>query len=419
MKYVGSISLEKMIIKILRPSVTIYMVPGPWIRGEREKDILGGWDYAFKSIEFISELNPLTNFEVVFSHAQEFGEIPVLPKFSNIKFYIYSVSKFNLELKFPDNASSQHGGLLNYVLNEHVLSTEYYVILDPDCYLLQHNTFDHLINHMKTYDLHIIGISYPHTASKAFYWDFPTAYFQLMDSSSCPVGKLNFLGDESTFKTNERVHGGSGFRNTKILEFLKIKRNILKFLKFLFKSNILASIFLSNLSRNIAYIGQDLARDTGWMNRKTLSHLKVEVIPNLVITEILKSNFNSNAYLNYNEDVYVSKVDPIWHFLSNGIYENRSYGEQNFWYSLLIKLFSGYNFDPAIYPALNLVSGESFFNYLSLPANAVYPRGSEYQWRGEPFCIHLGHSGKTNSFQDMVNLDIIKNHFISLAGGKL
>ena len=397
------------------PPVTIYMVPGPNNTGERNKKIiLGGWDYAFKSIEYISELNPLTNFEIVFAHAQEFGEIPVLPKFSNIKFYIYSVSKFNLDLKFVDNPSSQHGSLLNFILNEHVLSTEFYAVLDPDCYLLQHNTFDQLINHMITYDKDIIGISYPHTASKAYYWDFPTAYFQLMDSSSCPVGKLNFLGDESTFKTNERVYGGSGFSiMQQTHKFFKIKRNILKILCFLFKNNILFSIFLNNLSRNIPYAGQDLARDTGWMNRKTLSDLKVEVIPNLVITGNVQSNFNSNSYLNCNEDVRVSEVDPTWHFLSNGIYENRFFAKQKFLYSLLIKLFSKYNFDPAIYPASNLVSGESIFNFLSLPANAVYPCSvSEYQWKGEPFCIHLGHSGKANSFRDMVNLDFIKNHLI-------
>jgi hypothetical protein len=164
------------------------MVPGPNNTGERNKKIiLRGWDYAFKNIEYISELNPLTNFEIVFAHAQEFGEIPVLPKFSNIKFYTYSVSKFNLDLEFVDEPSSQHGSLLNFVLNEHVLSTQFYAVLDPDCYLLQHNSFDQLINHMITYDKDIIGISYPHTASKAYYWDFPTAYFQLMDASSCPV----------------------------------------------------------------------------------------------------------------------------------------------------------------------------------------------------------------------------------------
>jgi hypothetical protein len=412
---------EKRIIKLGRPSVTIYIVPGPNITGERKKNILGGWDYALKSIEYISELNPLTKFEIVFAHAQEFGEIPVMPKFSNIKFYIYSVSKFNLELKFVDNPSSQHGGLLDFVLNKHVLSTEFYAILDPDCYLLQHNTFDQLINHMITYDVDIIGISYPHTASKVYYWDFPTAFFQLMDSRSCPVGKLIFLPDETTFKTNERAYGNTIFsKMQQKYKYLKIKRNILKVLKFFFKSNILASIFLSNLSRNIVYAGQDLMRDTGWMNRKTLSHLKVEVIPNLVISEIVQSNFNSNSYLNHNEDLRVSEVDPTWHFLSNGIYENRSFGTQKFWYALLIKLFNKYNFDPAIYPASNLVSGESIFNLLSLPANVVYPRSvSEYQWKGEPFCIHLGHSGKTNSFQDMVNLDILKNHLILLAGGKL
>jgi hypothetical protein len=381
--------------------------------------IAGGWAYALKNIEFIAKLNPSTKFEVVFSHAKEFGEVPPLPNYSNVKFHIYLESKSNLGLAFPDQPSSQHGGLLNFALAQHVLNTHYFAVLDPDCYLLQYNTFDRLINHMSIEGLDIIGVSYPSTLPKAYYWDFPTAYFQLMNSLTCPPVNLNFLPDESKFVIDERQPGGAGVPSTGTIKVIFklpkfFKRLVIRILRVTSRRYDSISIFLTHLPLNRPYRNLDLFHDTGWLNRKSLEKSKTEVIPHLVSIKKISSHFDANQYLLNNNDVLSSGIDPTWHFLSNGIYENRSFGKQNWWYSLLIKSLRKSDFDPAIYPATSLVSGESLFKSIGKPVNwGNMERAFEYHWKGLPFCLHLGHSGKSTKSEDMFKLDVLENHLVS------
>lgn len=401
-------------------SVTIYTVPGPNHVAALMKDgIAGGWDYALKNIEFIVKLNPSTRFEVVFSHAKEFGEVPPLPNYPNVHFHVYLESKFNLGLKFPDQPSSQHGGLLNFALAQHALNSDYYAILDPDCYLLQQNTFNRLINHMNVETLDIIGVSYPSTLPKAYYWDFPTAYFQLMNSLTCPPIKLNFLPDESKFVIDKRQPGGAGVPSPgaikAIFKLPKIfKRFLTRILQVMSHRHDSISVFFTHLPLNTPYRNQDLFRDTGWFNRESLKNFKTEVIPHLVSIKSVRSHFDSNEYLSNNDDVSGSGIDPTWHFMSNGIYENRSFGKQKFRFNLLIKLLSKGSFDPAIYPATSLESGESLFKSIVGPVKwGSMERAFEYHWKGLPFCLHLGHSGKSTKSEDMFKLDVLENYLVS------
>lgn len=384
-----------------------------------KEGIAGGWDYALKSIELVAKLNPSTKFEVVFSQAKEFGEVPSLPEYSNVSFHVYLESKSNLGLKFPDQPSSQHGGLLNFALAQHSLRTDYYAILDPDCYLLQQNLFERLINHMKVEGLDIVGVSYPSSLPKAYFWDFPTAYFQLMNSFTCPPIKLNFLPDESTFALDERQPGGASVPSPRAIQATfklpkNLKRLLIRILRVASRRHDSIAIFLTHLHLNRPYRNQDLFRDTGWFNRISLEKYKFEIIPHLVSAKNVRSHFDANQYLLNNDDVLKSGIDPTWHFLSNGIYENRSFGKQNFWYSLLIKSLRKGNFDPAIYPATSLVSGESLLKSMVEPVKwGNMERALEYHWQGQPFCLHLGHSGKSTKSEDMFKLDVLENHLVS------
>lgn len=404
-------------------SVTIYTIPGPNnVAALMKNGIAGGWDYALKNIELIAKLNPSTNFEVVFAHALEFGEVPKMPKFSNVNFHIYLVSKTKLGLVFQDQPSSQHGGLLNYALHNHLLQTDFYAILDPDCFLLQKNVFDQMINHMRSHNLDILGVGYPSTLPKAYYWDFPTAYFQMMYSSSCPPIKLNFLPDESTFVMDVRQPGGAGvpspgaiktiFKLPKFLKFL-----ILRFMHLLTTRNNAVTVFLRHLPLNRPYQGKDLFHDTGWFNRESLKHLRVEIIPHLISENKVSFHFDSKQYLLKNHDVRESGIDPAWHFLANGIYENRAFGKQPLWLLLLIKRLGRRSFDHLIYPATSLVGGKSILKSIAVPIKwGNMERAFEYHWNGQPFCLHLGHAGKTTKSEDMFKLDLLQNHLISKTG---
>ena len=399
------------------------MVPGPNHSVAVMKDrIVGGWDYALKCVEFIARMNPLTNFEIVFGHAKEFGDIPELPYYKNIKFHTYVVSKLALGLKFPNQPSSQHGALLNFALKKHRLVTEFYAVIDPDCYLLQSNTFELLTNHMRSNGIDVIGISYPATFPKTYYWDFPTAYFQLMHSISCPPNKLNFLPDESSFIKDKLQQGGIGVPTPRVVKVLfKIPIFFREFAIKTYKKLLLGrgtiTVFLGYLLRNLLYQGQPLFRDTGWDNRENLKELRTEVIPYLVLAKNLQTNFNSQNYLDNNNDVKVSGIDPAWHFYSNGVYETRVFGKQFFRYRLLIMLLNKRAIDRSIFPATSLITGASVFQSILSPVDWGGMRAAfEYHWRGKPFCIHLGHSAKSSQHIDMYRLDILLLHIMAEAG---
>ena len=404
-------------------AVTIYTIPGPnHVEALMKQGIAGGWDYAFKCIELISKLNPDNEFEVVFGHASEFGDVPTFPKLSNVRYHVYIVSKFELALKFPDQPSSQHGALLNYALHQHPLNTDFYAILDPDCYLFQQHSFNRMIEHMRAKEIAILGVGYPTTLPKACYWDFPTAYFQLMDSSKCAPREMNFLPDENSFVLDSRQPGGAGVPSPgavkavfRLPRFLKIA--VLKIMRQLSLRNDAVSIFLRHLPLNRPYENQELFHDTGWFNRVKFKHLEVEVIPHLVPEVSLHSILDTNEYLSNNEDVRCSGIDPTWHFLTNGVFENREFGAQKSWARVLIALFNKGLLRQSEHPATSLAMGKSIFQIVSKPVNWGNMRnGFEYQWEGEPFCLHLGHAGKSTKSEDMFKLDVLENNLLPESG---
>jgi hypothetical protein len=168
--------------------VTFYSVPGPnHSPGIIQTGINGGWLYALKNMEFLSSLNPEVHFTIILGHLVEFGDIPELPEFDNIEFEIFETTIENLNLKYPRNPSSQHGAILNYLFEKHHPKTKFFGVIDPDCYVVQFNGIRNLMSYLDESELSMIGASYPSTWDKAYYWDFPTAYFQLMNSEKILV----------------------------------------------------------------------------------------------------------------------------------------------------------------------------------------------------------------------------------------
>ena len=391
------------------------MIPGPSSTSVGKKNrIVGGWAYALKSVEFIAKLNPSTNFEIVFGCAREFGDIPEFPYFKNINFHTYTVNLLSLGLVFPNNPSSQHGALLNFVLKRHKLNTVFYAILDPDCYLIQPNTFSQLSHYMMSNNVDVLGISYPSDLPRNYYWDFPTAYFQLINSISCQPNRLNFLPDESAYVKVKGQH-----RIAKILFKLSkfLKRLILEAYHRLFFQTIKhgggITVFLRSLPSTLPYRGQPLKRDTGWVNRENLNNLRAEIIPYIVFVENLYTKFNSQEYLANNHDVKASGIDPAWHFLRYGVYENRTFGKQSFPHRLLISSLKKYRFDQSVYPATSLKAGISVFESILVPIDWGNLRSAfEYHWKEKPFCIHLGHKAKKHQNEDLYKLGILLVHLI-------
>jgi hypothetical protein len=162
---------------------------------------------------------------------------------------------------------------------------------------------------------------------------------------------------------------------------------------------------------NYPFRKADLFRDTGWRNRELFKGLNFEVMPHAISTVHLNYKFNIDDYVKNNPDVERAKIDPRWHFFTNGIHEDRSIGNQRVVFRLLHKFFRNKMVNWSVHPATSIVMVDnSVLSAVDPMANwGNMKSGFEYYWRDEPFCIHLGHTGKQSHDEDMVRLDRLLN----------
>jgi hypothetical protein len=391
---------------------TIYTVPGP-LYWEKQR-FQGGLDYLLKSLEFISELNPEDEFLVALAHAREFGGLPELPTYTNIEILVYEIPLSELQAVHKQHQSSQHGSLLNFVLKNHQLDTEYFIILDPDCYVLQSNVFSKLVLRMRLHNLSIIGVPYPSNIQKLYYWDFPTAYFQMLSSNKIKPYEMNFLPDESKYICDKKQSSGLGFENPKLVlfghsilhRFPILLTGIMSSLK---KKRNHFSILIASFSKNFPYRNMELYRDTGWFNRERFRESNFEILPHRVDKVQSFGKFRQNEYLKFNLDLALAKIDPGWHAMAHGIFEGRKLGKQLFRYRVLSFLLRPFMRRYEVFPASSIYMEESIFDQLDSSFNWENLRnGFEYINDSHIFCIHLGHQGKGDVEGDISKLEYLK-----------
>lgn len=399
--------------------ITIYSVPGPsFSPGLLSEHIEGGWAYALENLEFLTQLNPECHFNVVLGHVKEFGPMPVIPHYPRVKLYVYETSLTELSSSIDLEPAEQHGAILNFILSSHILQTQFYLILDPDCYVIRKNALHELINHMHKFDLDMIGVSYPTTFPKVYYWDFPTAYFQLVNRVNCEPDTLDFSPERTS------LVAGVGLATSVSAPFARTFGLIVKFVKFsrIPLKKLLNGMQNSNLSfiqfifysyANFVYRNTSLFRDTGWKNRSMHSALNSEVIPHRISPTKVSAGLNISEYISNNADVEESGIDPTWHALMHGIFEKRKFGRQNWFWSISHKLLSGNSLDSKTFPATSLIMSNSFLDAMKMSHGEGNFRYSfEYFWRQEIFCIHLGHGGKDKAFKDILRLREIRSQII-------
>ena len=387
-------------------------MPGPNSVISNNFQTAGGWDYALESVKFLSSLNPDCFFNVVFSHLEDFGLVPTLPVYTNVKISVLYFRKSDLGLKYPDQPSSQHGALLNAALKCFPIETKYYGIFDPDCYIALPWAVSKILTHMDLNDLGIVGCSYPSTLPKTYYWDFPTVYFQIMDSRVCPPSALDCLPDETQF-TGKTLQPGGHRANP---EITSPKLTITKYFKRLFFKLLLIvgtrdsrySFLVSHFLLNYPHRNSGLLRDTGWANRALFKDSKIEVFPHAVKPLRLSFGFDESAYKQRNLDVALSGINATWHYLTNGIYESRDPGRQKFRFRALRKVIGDSMVAPSEHPATSIKMIDSTLFNLEVPMGwGKMQNAFEYAWREDILCFHLGHGGKNNETNDILRLEAI------------
>lgn len=395
--------------------VTIYSVPGP-TKSEAilAENIPGGWQYSIENLRYLSDLNPETEFEIVFGHLNSFGPVPELPTIDRVTVHVYVLDELDLAIGTNPLPNLQHGAILNQILRGHRLTTESYAVLDPDCYILMPNAFNKLLSHMSEKKLQIIGVSYPTTLPKVYYWDFPTAYFQLMMADRIQPRDLDFLPDRASFVEDEVQPGGAGLPTPKILSrLLKLSRisnfPIQRILNSWRNQDKTFFVLAYSVLFNLPYRKLPLFRDTGWSNREMYKGVGFEVLPHRVDSVKLRNSINVVEYLKSNPDVAKSAVDPRWHAVMHGIPEGRKIGNQPLFWSRLAVLLRPKIPKPEVFPATSIYAGTSIFQSFSIGMDiGKMGSGYEYFWDSKPFCIHLGHGGKDDIDQDIQRLQKLR-----------
>jgi hypothetical protein len=397
-------------------TVTIYSVPGPsQSEAILAEKIPGGWQYSIENLRFLSDLNPETEFEIVFGHVTSFGPVPKLPTINRITVHVYVFDELDLALGENPLPNLQHGAILNHILREHQLQTESYAVLDPDCYIIMPNAFDKLLSHMAARKLDIIGVSYPTTLPKVYYWDFPTAYFQLMRADGVHPQDLDFLPDSSSFVADEVQPGGAGLPTPKILTRL-LKLSIIsnlpiqRVLNSWRNQNRTSLIVAYSILFNLPYKNLPLFRDTGWSNRESFRRKGFQVLPHRIPRVELKNTIKVDEYLRLNLDVAKSGIDPRWHAVMHGILEGREMGKQPFVWSRLAKMLRPKKPRIHVFPATSIYAGRSIFESFDIGMDiGKMGLGYEYFWDSKPFCIHLGHGGKDDIERDILRLQKLRS----------
>lgn len=371
--------------------------------------LYGGWNYPLKNFEIISSINSDTKFTIILPVLDTWITNTSLPIYANIDFVLKIFSIEDLEIDFPNQPSSQHGALLNLGLKE--VDTKYYGVLDPDNYILLENAFDLMINKMINEDLATLGVSYPEKLPKTYYWDFPTAYFQIFNNDWIKPSELNFMPDESSYIIDPSHPGGAGVASTRFLmPRTKFGKNLKKRLVRLYMKLSPRSTFINLINIitfRIGSIGKPLFRDTGWINRSNFSNLRNYVIPFAVNwPSVPQFAMSQKSYREVNADAIGSNINLTAHFFLHGIFENRDLGKRNIIYSWLRKFIFKDLGHYQLFPISNLVELPKYvFALLESSNMGNFRNAFIYSYNNEVFSIHLGHSGKSDPVLDQLRLD--------------
>lgn len=394
--------------------ISIYTVPGPdnW-DPIAKTSFMGGWKYSISSIKLLSSQNPKVYFEIIVAHLSGFGIIPVMPEIPNVKFVIYEVLESDLDVIYKNHQSSQHGGLLNYLINKHPPSTDYFIIMDPDFYIMKKNVILDLVDHMAKFNLVTIGVSYPSNWPMNYFWDFPAAYFQIFRSGSIKISELDFRPDEKSFVRDKSQRSGMGMPRHKMQKPVNLIIFYLNkcFVLLNFKRGAKFCDLSSELFNNKILASRlNMVRDTGWLNRDRMLNCNIEIIPHAVSNSYYSNSFDEKEYLTSNADLVESRVNAYWHFINFGLFEGREIGHQRIYWRIMSKLFSDKTLNSRMHPSTSIFPAELDFNFIEIDqSNKIAKEGFFYFWRNELFALHLGHGAKTKDDSDLNFINHLSN----------
>ena len=392
---------------------SIYMVPGPTKSVEyfHGKSVPGGWGYTLANIANLDRRNPTGIKELILGTLDSWGEPPELPKVQNFSVTIHNVSRV-CEGKIDElEPSHQHASVLNALLATNPPTSRFYSILDPDCYLLLENALTRITEHMTVKGLAAFGVPYPPTRFN--HQNTPTAFFSVFDKEFLTPKEANFLPPE-----NMRIakHPMGSKRLIKVIRHLR---------KGSFDAVEYLALILAPASRSFTAFfflfhqlrfgvgtrtNQALGHDTGFRVLAALEEkkLRFEVAKNCIEDFGWRVGFNTREYLRLNPDVLRSNLDPTWHFLLFGIFQNRDFGKQNFlWKIIICAARPKHSYGAEVFDASSLEAGIRLVSIRRFRYWKKFIFGDQYNWNQRPLAIHLSSYGKNGDGRDFHRLELL------------
>jgi hypothetical protein len=372
------------------------------------KSVPGGWLYGLENLKALSTINGKPIAKMIIGHLEEWGPYPEIPQGLKFEVQVENITVRNINDVNTAPPSMQHGLILNYLLSISKIDTQFFGIIDPDCFLITKGSLADLLADMKRNEISAFGVPYP--PNRFNYLDYPTPIFSVFDSRTIDSSQLDFRPPGQVgplVKDSPRPVANSGY--------VKLRKALFDFVRFpliamarLFHK--MSPFFFAYEQIRFALSSIPLSatqHDTGWKVREFLieKELKFQIANPVFPNSVIRIGLHEDEYLSANLDVKASGFNPSWHFLVFGLFQNRQLGKQNRFWTKIGQMVRVQNLE-------RLVSLDARFTDAADPLvrlqdfrfwkNSIFC--DQYNWNGIPFAVHLSSYGKNSDGRDAARI---------------
>ncbi len=391
-------------------TVQLYVVVGPTNLFMGGRNVPGGQEYLSLNLSLLARLNVDINFQVQVAHSIYHGELSEFKRYPNMDIVLQEYSESNFKGLQALDPVSQHGALMNKLIQEFPPTSRYVVILDPDCYAIEKNLISKCIKEMRDFEISVVGVPYPAWYPKEYTWKTPQLYFSIFDTE-----RIALLDIDLCAGSNDVEKQVSAYQSSEGLA-LKLTRRIMHILLKMRLVELSNPVYLV-LGAKINFLLRRFEinpKDTGWRigNLLEKNHIEYKVFSSILKDNFEIPGFNPSEYLESNLDL--SNIDRHlgWHFLSQGLFEARQIGNQGYFPRMLHKFVGSDIIDKSKWPSTSLLGRDkvSNSNDLEIVLQAI-PAADFYAFNGK-FCLfHIGSKGKGQIRNEIEILDGIVTEF--------
>jgi hypothetical protein len=400
-------------------AIQVYSVTGPSHSTSEYlgSDVPGGADYLELAANQLAQTNSSVSIKLCIGHAVEWGPLTIHSKFKNLTLCPHLLQLDVLGMRVVNHPSSQHGTILNWLLETHPPESDKFIVMDPDFFMTKRNGLLECMRDVQD-DVLTAGVCYPSKFPKGAYWDFPVVYFQIFRSNSI----WDFSPESSVLKLPGEHLTTVAKLFDRVIRILSRVIPVSAALKVIEGKNTSVAPWKSWLMQllriplEVSAGDPDEMRDTGYKNRAQIKFNQVRMYQNVEKISHLKLKFNDAIWKKNNPGIDLDGIPPVWYAMRHGTLEKRNFHSQ----PLALRLL-------ALIPVRGKRGGppSQVSNLENLGLNARQLKVSEslhrlgadlYSRDGVLLGFHMGSNAKSNVMKYIGGFDGLQNHLGELSG---